>query len=306
MALCVFPFCNHSIYANSETLSADLFIEESSFKTVPLYPVTGKKTRLYITLSNTSLLQDMKGVVRAYDAAEKKQIEVEQSFTVLKNGQANIFLDFIPEKTGVHEISFRIIPWEEYSENKLETDKWTSKIFVDVDSDGDGAGDQWDAYPNDSTEWQPKENIVLSSPSSSPNPSEGPALPDDVFSLESARPPVVVLSQMNPFSITRGENFTINSGLSRGFLGENLMTTWQIVNNKGEILIEKTTPELTFSLSWPGSYSIRGIVTNESGISATKEVLFTVRFSWKDGMMGVGIFGLFISGMWWIWQRRKK
>ncbi len=301
----LFFFCfllGGNTFANpvSDTPSPDLLIDASGFSTTPTFPVEGRKTRIYITLKNTSPTQDMRGVVRAYDDSEKKQIEVEQSFSVLKNNTANLFFDFIPEKKGVHSLVFRIIPWEEYSDNQSSTDVWTAKIFVDGDSDRDGAGDQIDAFPNDSAYFTPLPSVLPEVPTPASEP-----IQTDIIPIENAQPPVLILSQMTPFSIRRGENFIINSGQSRGVMGENLITTWEIFDETRNVLIEKETPELEFSVSWVGNYFIKATVTNESGISSVKEIPFSVRFSWRDFFFLTGTIGLLGCAMWWLWRRKK-
>jgi hypothetical protein len=135
-----------ALFVHPKTLAeetGDLFFESSSFRVSPATPVVGKSAKIYISLKNTST-QDMKGVVRAFDMTEEKKIEVEQTFTTLANGKADIFLEFSPEKSGNHEVVLRIIPWEQYSQNNTSNDKISEKFFVDIDTDGDGIGNSLD------------------------------------------------------------------------------------------------------------------------------------------------------------------
>lgn len=147
-------------------LAADLSFKEDSLKNIPTSPVINQTTRIYLQLVNTSNT-DMKGVVRAYDITESKRIDIEQTFTTVSQGDADVFWDFAPSSAGVHEIAFRIIPWENYPENNTDNDKIIKKIFVDYDSDNDGIGDQVDTdddndgvddkndpFPLDATEWE--------------------------------------------------------------------------------------------------------------------------------------------------------
>ena len=133
-----------TIFAEVETPNTgDLFFEPQSFRTDPISPVVNNNTRIYIRIQNTGDA-DMKGVVRAYDMSESKKIDIEQTFSTIESGDADVFWDFTPSSHGVHEIAFRIIPWENYPENNLENDKVVYKIFVDKDLDNDGIGDQVD------------------------------------------------------------------------------------------------------------------------------------------------------------------
>ncbi len=141
-------FTTFSVFAEEEKTSetekkGDLYFSENAMRLSPENPIINKKIRIYFRVENTSQA-DMKGVVRAYDITESRRISTEQSFTTIQGKAADIYWDFTPKAAGVHEITFRIIPWENYSENSIENDKITKKIFVDNDLDGDGVGDQVD------------------------------------------------------------------------------------------------------------------------------------------------------------------
>lgn len=174
---------------------ADLSFREDSLKHTPTSPVIYQKTRIYFQLINTSST-DMKGVVRAYDITENLRIDTEQTFTTIANGDADVFWDFSPKTAGVHEIAFRIIPWENYEDNDLSSDKIIKKIFVDYDFDNDGIGDQVDddddgdgvkdvndAFPKNAGEWSDKDGDGTGDNLDSDDDNDGVRDQDDAFPL---------------------------------------------------------------------------------------------------------------------------
>jgi hypothetical protein len=134
-------------FINPSTILAqnknDLKFVEKSFNTTPKSPTVFTKIRLYLNVENTTN-SDVKGVVRAFDLSEHVRIDTEQPFSITPNHSDSLFWDFTPKATGVHEIAFRIIPWEDYPDNDKSNDKIIKKIFVDSDHDKDGIGDQID------------------------------------------------------------------------------------------------------------------------------------------------------------------
>ncbi|HIQ57238.1 TPA: thrombospondin type 3 repeat-containing protein [Candidatus Gracilibacteria bacterium] len=127
----------------AEETKGDLYFIENSLSTSPNSPLVHQKTRLYLQVGNTSN-SDMKGVVRAFDVTESKRVEVEQTFTTVEGRNADLYWDFTPKSAGVHEVAFRIIPWESEKESNADNNKIIRKIFVDSDFDKDGIGDQED------------------------------------------------------------------------------------------------------------------------------------------------------------------
>lgn len=124
--------------------AGDLVFDELQTRFDPQKPAVNKDTKIYLRVKNTSD-EDMKGVIRGFDLTEGKKIEIEQSFTAISGGRADVFMLFTPSKIGVHELSFRIIPWENYPNNDVSNDKIITKIYIDADTDGDGIGDGEDS-----------------------------------------------------------------------------------------------------------------------------------------------------------------
>jgi len=127
----------------AENKNGDLYFIENSLSSNPVSPLVGQKTRLYLQIGNTGTA-DMKGVVRAYDITESKRVEVEQTFTTVEGRNTDLYWDFSPMGAGVHEVAFRIIPWESKEGEILDNNKIIKKIFVDSDFDKDKIGDQND------------------------------------------------------------------------------------------------------------------------------------------------------------------
>ncbi len=140
---CTFVSSSFVEAVHAEKTGGDLFFVENSLSSNPVSPLVGQKTRLYLQVGNTGNA-DVKGVVRAYDITESKRVEVEQTFTTVDGRNADLYWDFSPEGAGVHEIAFRIIPWEANEKENGENNKIIKKIFVDSDFDKDGIGDQDD------------------------------------------------------------------------------------------------------------------------------------------------------------------
>ena len=129
--------------AFAENTTGDLYFIENSLSSNPVSPLVDQKTRLYLQIGNTGTA-DMKGVVRAYDITESKRVEVEQTFTTVEGRNADLYWDFSPTGAGVHEVAFRIIPWENKEGENVDNNKIIKKIFVDSDFDKDKIGDQND------------------------------------------------------------------------------------------------------------------------------------------------------------------
>ncbi len=127
----------------AEETKGDLYFIENSLSSSPVTPLVYQKTRLYLQVGNTDNT-DKKGVVRAFDITESKRVEVEQTFTTVEGRNTDLYWDFAPTASGVHEIAFRIIPWDENADTNKDNNKVIKKIFVDLDFDKDGIGDQDD------------------------------------------------------------------------------------------------------------------------------------------------------------------
>ena len=139
-SICCFSFHGFTF---AEEKGNDLYFVKDSLSSNPVSPLKDQKTRLYLRVGNTGHA-DIKGVVRAFDLTESKRVEVEQTFTTVKGRDADLYWDFTPSVSGVHEIAFRIIPWEVQEGEKEENNKIIKKIFVDNDFDKDHIGDQDD------------------------------------------------------------------------------------------------------------------------------------------------------------------
>lgn len=172
---------------------ADLLFEEGTGHFSPILPVKGKSTRVYLIVENTSD-NDLRGVVRGYDETEGKKLSVEQTFTVLKKKKADIFFDFIPQKAGEHQLTFRVMPWEENAENLPENDKIFISVMVDEDLDGDGIGDTADTdddgdgipdtedlFPRNGKEWEDTDGDGIGDNMDDDDDGDGILDPDDKF-----------------------------------------------------------------------------------------------------------------------------
>lgn len=124
--------------------AGDLFIDDASFRVSPKDAVVHKEITIYVTVTNTSN-ENMKGVIRAFDLTEGRKIDIEQTFTALSNDTGSIFLNYTPEKSGVHDIAIRMIPWENYASNDTGNDKISKRFYADLDTDNDGTGNQVDS-----------------------------------------------------------------------------------------------------------------------------------------------------------------
>ena len=139
----LFSFSFSAFILSSAFAAGDLFIDEKSFRVSPKDVVVNKEMTIYVTVKNTSMV-NMKGVIRAFDVTEGKKIDVEQTFTALSNDSGSVFLNYTPQKSGVHDVALRMIPWEDYETNDKTNDKISKRFYADVDTDRDGIGNQVD------------------------------------------------------------------------------------------------------------------------------------------------------------------
>ncbi|MCT4592183.1 MAG: PKD domain-containing protein [Candidatus Gracilibacteria bacterium] len=123
-------------------VSADLFIDKTKIRFEPENPIVQQKTRIFIEIKNTSN-EDTRGVVKIYDELDATFIGQDQNFTVLRNAEAFVFADFVPNAQGVHNLSVRLMPWDE-NINNPNNDKVGVRILVEGDFDNDGIRDSQD------------------------------------------------------------------------------------------------------------------------------------------------------------------
>lgn len=101
-----------------------------------------KVVRIYATVKNNSG-EDLLGTVKFYDEIKGVFIGVDQPVSVVGGQTDDVFVDWNPGPTGTKNISARIIPWNLEGDNKANN-KISTKIYVDIDSDGDGLPNQKD------------------------------------------------------------------------------------------------------------------------------------------------------------------
>ncbi len=185
-------------FIQTET-SSDLFIEETSFRISPKDSIINQEITLYVTVKNSSL-ENMKGVIRAFDVTEKKKIDIEQTFTALSHSKGNVFFNYTPQQSGTHEVAIRMIPWEDYKGNTDKTnDKITKQFFVDLDTDNDGKGnlsdtdddndgviDSNDLFPLNKKESTDYDNDGIGDNEDTDDDNDGIEDTDDAFPLDAA------------------------------------------------------------------------------------------------------------------------
>lgn len=102
----------------------------------------GETTKIYVTVHNNSD-SDLSGVVKIYDELTGSYIGVDQPVSVLSQKTDDIFIDFNSEAVGQHQISVRVVPWDESGDDP-SNNKVSKAIYVDIDTDHDGIGDRLD------------------------------------------------------------------------------------------------------------------------------------------------------------------
>lgn len=139
-----------SINSNQLRFSKQLFLE-------------GDTVRIYATAKNNSK-QDLLGVVRFFDGS--KQINGDQSISILAGRSDDIFVDWAPDPFGTHKLSAKVYPWLPGIDNpannwisteiyvEQDTDHDGLKNSVDSDMDGDGVLNEKDTFPLDPKEWE--------------------------------------------------------------------------------------------------------------------------------------------------------
>lgn len=139
LALIISLFSAQSLYAVG--FDKDLSITPDS---VVAYSdvLVGQSVRIYATVSNSSS-QDLFGVVKFYDEKKQSFIGADQPISVIGGKTDDVFVDWVGDNVGNHDISVRVMPWDTDGDDE-SNNKVTKTIYVDVDSDGDGVGDKAD------------------------------------------------------------------------------------------------------------------------------------------------------------------
>lgn len=127
--------------AHAQSFTADLSIDPSGVQSTD-YLLFGKTIRIYTTVQNNSA-QDLFGVVKFYDEAEKRFIGQDQPVSVLAGKTDDVFVDWEAKNVGESLISVRVIPWNAEGDDP-SNNKVTKSLYVDIDSDGDGVGNNED------------------------------------------------------------------------------------------------------------------------------------------------------------------
>ena len=125
----------------AQEFNQDLFINESDVR-VSNNILKGQQIRMYVTVNNPSQV-DLSGVVKFYDERISQFIAADQPVSVLAEKTDDVYVDWSSDLTGEHTIAIRVVPWNEEGDNP-DNNKVVKKIYVDIDSDGDGTGDRLD------------------------------------------------------------------------------------------------------------------------------------------------------------------
>ena len=102
----------------------------------------GETTKIYVTVHNNSD-SDLSGVVKFYDELSGSYIGTDQPVSVLSQKTDDVFVDFKSDSVGQHQISVRVVPWDESGDDP-SNNKVSKSIYVDIDTDHDGIGDRLD------------------------------------------------------------------------------------------------------------------------------------------------------------------
>lgn len=122
-------------------VSGDLTLENDdvTFSQIPF--IEKKPIRIYAKIHNTGI-EENSGNVKFILKEKGEQIGTDQSISVVRQKDDDVFVDWIPTP-GNHTLIVTIEPW--IVENDNPTNNRTEKsIFVDYDTDGDGIGNQTD------------------------------------------------------------------------------------------------------------------------------------------------------------------
>ena len=125
----------------AQEFNQDLSISGSDIK-VPGNVLRGDQIRIYATVHNNSNF-DLSGVVKFYDERKNKFIAEDQPVSILAGKTDDVYVDWMADYTGETPIAVRVVPWNSEGDNP-DNNKVTKKVYVDVDSDGDGVGDLMD------------------------------------------------------------------------------------------------------------------------------------------------------------------
>ncbi|MBN2096706.1 PKD domain-containing protein [Candidatus Peregrinibacteria bacterium] len=111
----------------------------------------GDTVRVYVTVQNHSYF-DLSGVVKFYDEKTSSFIGPDQPVSILAQKTDDVFVDWSASSVGSHPIAIRVVPWHSDGDDP-SNNKITKSVYVDTDSDGDGAGDSVD--PDDDNDGTP-------------------------------------------------------------------------------------------------------------------------------------------------------
>lgn len=160
--------------------SADLSLNSSSVSFSPANPIVNQKTRIFIKVFNSSS-EDLRGVIKIYDETEGVFVGGDQTVAALGNASDDIFADITPQKTGEHNLSVRIIPWEENGDN-TDNNKINVSYYADLDTDNDGIGNLTDEDDDNDSTKDTEDQFPLDSAESKDSDNDGigdNADPDD-------------------------------------------------------------------------------------------------------------------------------
>ena len=132
----------NSIPVFAATYNKDLSISLNDIK-FPDNVIKGQEIKIYASVNNNSSY-DLTGVVKFYNERTGNYINSDQPISVLPKKPDDVFVGWTPSISGYHTIAVRLIPWETDGDNP-NNNKITKKVYVDIDSDKDGTGNQLDA-----------------------------------------------------------------------------------------------------------------------------------------------------------------
>jgi len=145
-AFFVFPFTS----VHAQEFFKDVSISPADVR-VTGNVLKGDSVRVYVTVHNNSYF-DLSGVVKFYNEKTSSFLGPDQPVSILAQKTDDVFVDWNASSVGNHPIAVRVVPWHSDGDNP-GNNKVTKSVYVDTDSDGDGAGDSVD--PDDDNDGTP-------------------------------------------------------------------------------------------------------------------------------------------------------